>query len=212
MIKRSGYLVRGVGIAVAMLVSAGPAAAQTKEARGTVTSVAERSVTIKAGADELTFFADHETHLQVLREQKDFEQAKAGSASLKLSDYFTAGTVVLVRYREENGRHHALDIGHVGSTGPGGGGIIVPDKIATGKVKAVTQSQLTLSNNGHDSVYAITNATDVRKKGATAATKAAGGSPTITAFVRPGDTVSISYRETAGHATASEVRVSTATP
>ena len=209
MTKRSGYLVRGVGIAVAMLASVGPAAAQTKEARGTVTSVAERSVAVKAGAQELTFFADHETHLQVAREQKDLEQAKAQTASLKVSDYFTPGTVVLVRYRVENGRHHALDIERVGSTGPGGGSITEPDKIATGKVKAVTQSQLTLSKNGHDSVYAITKATDVRKKGATAATKAAGGSPTITTFVQPGDTVSVSYRETAGHATASEVRVST---
>jgi len=61
MIKRSGYLVRGVGIAVAMLVSAGPAAAQTKEARGTVTSVAERSVTAfhrEVRLPHLTVFAD----------------------------------------------------------------------------------------------------------------------------------------------------------
>jgi len=202
----------GVGIAVAVLASTGPAAAQTKEARGTITAVAERSVTVKAGAQELTFFADHETHLQVQREQKELEHAKAGTASLKVSDYFKPGTVVLVRYREENGRHHALDIERVGSTGPGGGSISEPDRIASGKVKAITQSQLTLSQNGRESVYAITRDTDVRKKGATAATKAAGGITPITTFVQPGDTVSISYRETAGHATASQVRVASSNP
>ena len=212
MTKRSRYLMLGVGMTAAILASAGPAGAQTKEARGTITAVAERSVTVKAGTQELTFFADHETHLQVAREQKDLEQAKAQSASLKVSDYFTPGTVVLVRYREENGRHHALDIGRVGSTGSGGGSISEPDKLASGKVKAITPSQLTLSANGRESVYEITRDTDVRKKGATAATKAAGGVTPITTFVRPGDTVSISYRETGGHATASEVRVSISNP
>ena len=209
MTQRSRYLMLGMGLAVAFVAGAGQAGAQTKEARGTITAVAERSVTVKAGAQELTFFADHETHLQVAREQKELEVAKAGSASLKVSDYFAPGTVVLVRYREEGGRHHALDIARVGSTGPGGGSISDPEKIASGKVKAVTPSQLTLTQSGHDSVYAITSDTGVLKTGATKATKAAGGVTPITTFIKPGDTVSISYRETAGHATASEVRVST---
>jgi hypothetical protein len=201
-----------VGIAVGFLAGAAQAGAQTKEARGTVTVVAARSVTVKAGAQELTFFADRETHLEVRQAAKELQQAKAVSAPPNVSDYFEPGNVVLVRYREENGRNHALDIQRVGSTGAGGGSISDPDKIASGKVKAITSSQLTLDENGRESVFAITKDTDVLKKGATAATKAAGGSTPITTFVRPGDTVSVSYRDISGRATASEVRVRTPNP
>ena len=58
------------------------------------------------------------------------------------------------RYREESGQHHALDIQHVGSTGAGGGSISEPAKIASGTVKAITSSQLTLDANGRASVFA----------------------------------------------------------
>ena len=100
----------------------------------------------------------------------------------------------------------------MGSTGPGGGSISVPDKIASGKVKAVTQSQLTLSNNGHDSVYAITKDTDVRKKGATAATKAAGGSHHDCHVRSTGRHRERQLPRDRGHATASEVRVAPQIP
>jgi hypothetical protein len=202
-----------VGFTVATLAVAGQAGAQTREARGTITAVAERSVTIKAGAQELTFFTDGETHLEVRRAARDLQQAKVPSgAPANVSDFFDKGEVVSIRYRDENARHHALDIQRVGSTGPNGGGISDPARIASGKVKAITASQLTLEANGRDSVFAITRDTDVLKKGATKATKAAGGATPITTFIHAGDIVSISYRDSEGRATASEVRVQTVTP
>src|SRR5215203_1588923 len=207
--KQSRLVMFAVGVAVAFLGSTNQAGAQTREARGTVSAVTERSMTVKVGAQELTFFADHDTHLEVQREAKDVQQARAPLAKPNVNDYFAPGNIVLVRYQDASGRHHALEIRRVGSTGPGGGSISEPAKIATGKVRAITASQLTLDANGRESVFAITGDTDVLKKGATTATKAAGGHTPITTFVHPGESVSISYSESAGRATASEVRVRT---
>jgi hypothetical protein len=207
--QRSRFVMLAVGIIVAVLGTTSQAGAQTKEARGTVSAVAERSVTVKVGAQELTFFVDHETHLAVQREAKDLQQAKAPSAKPNVNDYFAPGNVVLVRFQDVDGRHHALDIQRVGSTGAGGGSVSEPARIAEGKVKAITSSQLTLEAGGRESTFAITHDTDVLKKGATHATKAAGGPTPITTFVHAGDSVSISFSESAGRATASEVRVRT---
>lgn len=207
--QRSRLVMLAVGVTVAVLGSTTQAGAQAKEARGTVSAVAEQSVTVKVGAQELTFFVDRETHLEVRSAEKELQQAKPPTARPRVNDYFAPGNVVLVRYQDDGGRHHALDIQRVGSTGPGGGSISEPAKIATGKVKAITPTQLTLDANGRESVFAITGDTGVLKKGATRATKAAGGATPITMFVHAGDSVSISYSESAGRATASEVRVRT---
>lgn len=207
--QRNRLVMLAVGMGVAVLGSTSQAAAQAREARGTVSAVAERSMTVKVGAQELSFFVDRETHLTVQREAKDLQRAKAPAADPNVNDYFAPGNIVLVRYQDTGGRHHALDIQRVGSTGPGGGSISEPALIATGKVKAITSSQLTLDANGRESVFAITKDTGVLKKGATRATKAAGGSTPITTFVHAGDSVSISYSQSAGRATASEVRVRT---
>ena len=185
--QRHRFVMLAVGITVAVLGATGQAGAQTREARGTISAVAERSVTVKVGAQELTFFVDHETHLEVRRAAKDLQQAKAPSAEPNVNDYFAPGNVVLVRFQDVNGRHHALDIQRVGSTGAGGGSISEPARIATGTVKAITPSQLTLGANGGESIFAITKDTDVLKKGATSAAKAAGGPTPITTFVRAGD-------------------------
>ena len=145
--QRNRFVMLAVGVIVAVLGSAHLAAAQSKEARGTVSAVAERSITVKVGAQELTFFADRETHLEVQREAKDLQQAKAPLAKPNVNDYFAAGNIVLVRYQDEGGRHHALDIRRAGSTGPGGGSISEPARIATGKVKAITSSSYPAPQN-----------------------------------------------------------------
>src|SRR5215217_3661139 len=108
--QRNRFVVLAVGITIAVLGSTVQAGAQTKEARGTVSAVAERSITVKVGAQELTFFADRETHLEVQREAKGFQQAKAPLAKPNVNDYFAPGNIVLVRYQDDSGRHHALDI------------------------------------------------------------------------------------------------------
>ena len=67
--------------------------------------------------------------------------------------------------------------------------------------------RITDVDSGRELTFAITSDTNVLAKGATKATKAAGGSTPITTFVHPGDAVSVSYREADGKMMASEVRV-----
>ena len=99
----------------------------------------------------------------------------------------------------------------VGRAGAGGGPVSIRDKISDGKVKVVTASQLTIDDNGREMTFAITGDTNVMVRGASKATKAAGGSTPIITFVHVGDTVSISYREAGAKMMASEVRVTVAT-
>src|SRR5205809_7045601 len=95
---RNRFVMLAVGTIVAVLGTIGQAGAQTKEtkeARGTISAVAERSVTVKVGAQDLTFFVDHETYLEVRKEAKDLQQAKAPSGKPNVNDYFEPGNVVL---------------------------------------------------------------------------------------------------------------------
>jgi hypothetical protein len=71
----------------------------------------------------------------------------------------------------------------------------------------VTASQLIIDAGGRDMTFAITGNTNVLAKGASTATKAAGGSTAITTFVHMGDSVSVSYKDEGGKMVASEVRV-----
>jgi len=198
----------GVTVAVAsFVVGVIPASAQNKEARGNVTAVTTTSMTVKAGAQELTFYVDGETHLEVRSTAKQLQQAQPGSPKPRVNDFFQAGVPVVVRYREEGGRNHALNIDRVGSAGSGGGSIKESSKLAEGKVTAVSASQFTISSDGHDLTFAIDRDTDVLARGASKTAKAAGGNTTLATFVHQGDSVSVSYRDGEGKLTASEVRV-----
>jgi hypothetical protein len=58
------------------------------------------------------------------------QKAQPGSPSPRVNSFFETGQVVLIRFEEEKGRNHALDISRVGSTGGGGGSVSNPDKIS----------------------------------------------------------------------------------
>jgi hypothetical protein len=205
---RQHLMILGIGVTmVGVLATAQPVDAQAKEARGTITAVTDSTISIKAGAQEMTFFVDSRTHLEVRTAQRDLQKAQPGGPSPRVNSFFETGQVVLIRFEEEKGRNHALDISRVGSTGGGGGSVSNPDKISEGKVKAVTASQLIIDAGGRDMTFAITGNTNVLAKGASTATKAAGGSTAITTFVHMGDSVSVSYKDEGGKMVASEVRV-----
>jgi hypothetical protein len=198
-------VILGATMAVMGLVaSVQPVDAQTKETRGSVLAVTDSTMTVRAGAQAVTFYIDSNTRLEVRRAAKAVQQAQPG-AHPRVNDYFEAGQPVLVRYREEGGKHHALDIERVGS--PGSSAAKDPSKIAEGKVTSVSASQMTLAGGGHDMAFAITGDTDVVVKGATKATKAAGGNTTLATFVHTGDIVSVTYKGAGDAMTASEVRV-----
>lgn len=208
--NRNRFAILGVAASiVGVLAIASPGLAQNREARGTVTSVTDTSLSMKAGAEELTVYVDSDTHLDVRRAERDIQKEQPGHPSPRVNSFFAPGQAVLVRYRVEKGRNMATDIARVGSAG-GEGSISNPAKISAGKVKQVTASQLVLDEGGRELSFGITGDTNVLAKGATKATKAAGGTTTIMTFVHPGDTVSISYHEAGAKMMASEVRVSVA--
>ena len=184
------------------VVGARPASAQAKEARGTVTGVTTNTMTVKVGTQDMTFYIDSDTHLEERRAARDVQAVQPGSPKPRVNDFFEVGNPVVVRYREENGRNHALDVERVGSAGSAN-----PTKLAEGKVTSVSASHLTVAADGHDMTFAITGDTDVLVKGATKATKAAGGGTPLTTFVHSGDMVSVSYKDAKGTLTASEIRV-----
>jgi len=183
------------------VVGVRPASAQAREARGTVTAVTTTTMTVKVGTQDMTFYIDGDTHLEVRRAAKQIQEAQV-NAKPRVNDFFEAGNPVLVRYREEGGRNHALDVERVGSAGSPN-----PSKLAEGKVTSVSASHVTVAADGRDMTFAITGDTDVLVKGASKATKAAGGGTPLTTFVHSGDVVSVSYKDAAGTMTASEIRV-----
>ena len=179
-----------------------PVSAQTKEARGTVTAVTTTTMTVKVGTQDMTFLVDSNTRLEVRRAAKEIQSQQPGNPKPRVNDFFEVGNPVLVRYRSDNAGNHALDIERVGSPGSAD-----PTKLAEGKVTSVSASQMTVAAGGQNMTFAITADTDVLVKGASKATKAAGGTTTLTTFVHSGDMVSVSYKEAAGAMTASEIRV-----
>jgi Domain of unknown function (DUF5666) len=187
------------------MATAGPVSAQTKEARGTVTAVTTTTMTVKVGTQDMTFLVDSNTRLEVRRAAKEVQSQQPGNPKPRVNDFFEVGNPVLVRYRSDNAGNHALDIERVGS--PGSADPTNPTKLAEGKVTSVTATHLTVAANGRDMTFAVTADTDVLVKGATKATKAAGGTTQLTTFVHSGDMVSVSYKEAAGAMTASEIRV-----
>lgn len=166
-----------------LVAGAQPVTAETREARGTIRAVTTTTMTIEvAGAQELTFFIDGDTHREVR--------------------FFEVGNPVLVRYDEKGGRHHAVNVERVGRAGKAN-----PSGIAEGRVTSVSASHMTVTSGGHDMTFAITGDTDVMAKGASKAKKAAGRGTPLTTFVRTGDVVSVNYKQAAGAITASEIRV-----
>jgi Domain of unknown function (DUF5666) len=192
--------------AVGLVAGAGPVNAQTREARGTVTAVTDSTMSVKAGAWELTFYIDGQTSLEVRRSARDVQAAQPGNPKPRVNDFFQAGNTVRVRYRAENGRNHALNIERVGSAG-GGGSIKPPIGVAEGKVTSVSASHMTIAADSGAFTFAITGDTDVLARGASTATKAAGKGTPLTTFVNSGDKVSVRYRQAAGAMAASEIRV-----
>ena len=205
---RMRHLVSVAGAAaIVILGSAAPANAQTKEAQGAVTAVSDTSITIASAGRPMTFVVDKNTTLEVKAAARKSRDAKAtDTPGVTITQYVKTGTPVLIRYQEAKGENHALFVRPVSSAGDASAAAD-PEKIASGTVKAVSLSQLTLESGGKDLTFAINGDTDVLARGATKTTKAAGGKTTIADFVHNGDAVSITYHESGGTRTASQVRL-----
>jgi hypothetical protein len=86
---------------------------------------------------------------------------------------------------------------------------------AAGTVSAVAPDSLSVKGKTDSWTFVIDSKTEVTAKGATHKTlalKADGKTPTLTDFVKNGDTVSVSYHDANGSKHASVVRVTMAAP
>jgi hypothetical protein len=66
---------------------------------------------------------------------------------------------------------------------------------------------LLLEVDGRNMTFAVDGDTEIQAKGASRATKKAGGSFPITEFVHSGDVVRVAYRELSGELRVSEIQI-----
>ena len=207
-VRRLGFVLLPV-LVLAWPMGRSAAAQTTKEARGTVTAVSDGSMTVKVGAQDMTFAVDGKTRVLASGAGRRTRNAKAaGAAGIKLTDVVKTGGAVLVLYREAGGTMQAVEVRAISTAGAGGGSVTDPGKIASGKVKSVTADALVITgDNNKDMTFAVNANTRVIAKGAGSATTAAGGRITITGLVSAGDSVSVTYVEAGTAMRATEVRI-----
>ena len=184
------------------------AAQDTKQARGSIASIAADSITVKVGTTDMSFAVDAKTHVEARGGSTAMAKAEAaGKPGPKLGDLLKVGDAVEVSYTEAGGRH-ATSIRKVSTPGSGG----VPDKTASGTVTAVSASSLTIEGSGgggskFSQTYVINEKTKVVARGASTATASTGGRGTVTSLIAKGDKVSVSFEEAGANVHAKEIRV-----
>jgi hypothetical protein len=183
-----------------------PASAQTKQARGTVTSVSDSSLTVKVAGKDMTFAVDGKTVVGARGAGRATRDAQGkGAAGIKLTSVIKDGEGVLVMYRTAAGSNVATEIRAVPAAASAASA--ASSSTASGRVKSVTPASLVITDNGKDMTFVVDKDTGVVAKGAGTATRAAGGNIAFTKLVGVGDTVSVSYAGTGPAMRATEVRI-----
>jgi hypothetical protein len=183
-----------------------PASAQAKEARGTVSSVSDSSLTVKVADKDMTFAVDAKTVVGARGAGRATRDAQGkGAAGIKLTSVIKNGEGVLVMYRTANGANVATEIRAVPAAASAASA--ASSSTANGKVKSVSAASLVITDNGKDMTFVVDKDTGVVAKGAGTATRAAGGNIAFTKLVGVGDTVSVSYSGTGPAMKATEVRI-----
>jgi hypothetical protein len=185
----------------------------TKTARGTVTAMSGNSVTVKVGAKDMVFNVDNKTEVIAPGAGTKSRAAKAkGEAGPKLADVIKTGQAVRVSYHEMGGTNHAATIEGIASTGSSGGSTsdekkAAAAKHASGTVKSVSASSLTVTGGGKDWMFTVDEKTKVIGTGLSTKAKAKGSKLTITEAVAAGDKVTVTYHDMGGTMHAATVRV-----
>jgi hypothetical protein len=195
-----------------------PAAAQAKEARGTVTAVSDSSLTVKVGTQDMTFQVDKATVVEAKGAgRRTREAGQAGATGPTVSEFIKPGGAVIVTYTTTGTTNHADRVRPVSTAGSAPSSASAapstpPTKTATGKVKSISTTALTVTDEGKDMTFAVDPSTRVLAKGAGTATNAAGGRIPITDLVHAGDTVSVSYTGAGASMTAKQIRITVKAP
>jgi Cu/Ag efflux protein CusF len=215
---------KSLSIAIALAavtLAAAPAssfAQETKTARGTVSIVADDSLTIKMPGQEMKFAVDAKTTVEVVGGGTRTRQAQqAGQPGPKLTEVLKVGQPVTVSYTEANGVMHASSVRAIASVGRaaegkdrGGATPAAAAKSMSGLVTVVGPSSLIIMGSGGASqtfTFSVDGSTKVIGVGAGTAAAAAGGKTAVTDLVKRGDKVSVSYHQMGGTLHAAEIRV-----
>jgi hypothetical protein len=205
-------------LAVTALVAAGwpptqVLAQESSKARGTISTLAGDSVTVKVRDQEMKFRVDAKTVVEAKGAGTKERQAEAaGKPGPKLSEVVKPGDAVEITYVDAAGgalrATHIRSILSVGNTGDAK----PSELVSNGTVKSVAANTITISGSlgagaTFTQAFAVDPSTKVIAKGAGTAAAAKGGKLALTEAVAPGDRVSVSYHEGAGALQASEVRV-----
>jgi hypothetical protein len=186
---------------------------ETKTARGTVTAMSADSVTVKVGAKDMTFNVDNKTEVIAPGAGTKSRAAKAkGETGPKLADVIKTGQAVRVTYHEMGSMNHAATIEGIASAGSSGGSTsdekkAAAAKHASGTVKSVSASSLTVTGGGKDYTFDVDSKTNVIGTGLSTKSKAKGTKLTITEAVATGDKVTVTYHDMGGTMHASTIRV-----
>jgi Domain of unknown function (DUF5666) len=193
----------------------------TKTVAGTITSVSGSSVTVKTSTGDMTFNIDQKTRVIERGGSTKARAAQAeGKPGVPMTDVLKTGENVEVKYHETG--MHAASIralamlpggAKAGAAASGGEGVpaAAPKaQTATGTVSSVSGNSLTVKAASGDMTFSVDAKTTVSGTGiGTAGRKLAaeGAKPVLSEFLKEGDTVSVTYHDTAGTNHASVIRI-----
>ena len=203
-----------VVLAVLSLTAAVALAQSTKSVRGIVKAIGPSSVTVSVDGKEMVFNVDAKTDITTPGGGSKTRAAQAqGKGGVKIGDLLTVGQGVAVEYHEQG--MHAATIRTLASppvpAQPGAAAPKAPPaQTAEGVVTAVAGNSLTIKAASGEMTFVLDDKTDVVAAGASTKSRAMaaeGKKTVITDFVGKGDTVVVTYHDTAGTKHAAEVRV-----
>lgn len=200
--------------AAAVLVAAAPAPQQERWVRGKLTAISGSSMTVSSGGKDLVFTVDKDTDIiQEGAGTRTREAQRAGRGGVPLDRLFKVGERVEVHYREVDGTLQATEIrgGIAGGDAMGGATAREAQGVsARGTVTAVSDTSLTITTGEGGRTFSIDDKTRIEGPGfgtRTREMRQKGERPTLTAFIRDGDYVTVRYEDRSGKLHAEEVRL-----
>jgi hypothetical protein len=185
-------------------------AEDAKVAKGTITAIDGRSLTVKVGGRDMAFNVDNKTTVQARgASTKTSRLAAAGKPGPGLADVLQPGQAVAVTYSDMAGSLRASDIKAIAKSD-------VPDAAssmrAAGVVKSIGADWITINGRSgggasFEQTFKVDPKTMVFAKGASTATAARGGKAPFADLVASGDHVSVSYHKLGNALLATDVHV-----
>jgi hypothetical protein len=185
---------------------------EARVARGTISKLDGQTLTVRVGAQDMTFGVDSKT-MVVARggSTKSSRAAATGKPGPHLDELLQTGQAVAVTYNDMAGTLHATEIKAIPRASASGANAQA-EKRSDGVVKSIGANSITINGHGgggstFEQTFKIDSATKVFGKGAGTAVAAKGGKAPFTDLIASGDQVSVAYHTMGNELHASDVRV-----